>query len=153
MDVLAGPLDEGLLLGLLAAAPLQLLEVLFPQLAHSVCLVHKVEQALLVVGVMHEELGLQGKRVLQGPLEVYYVVYHVLHRKYSLRVKLWVESSDLGESGPEYFELACASHLVLLLLANLHLEVSVVFLSHVKLDARLPLYVSYAVQVDEGPLE
>jgi hypothetical protein len=118
-----------------------------------VSLIHKVQEALLVVAVMHEELGFQGKGVLQGALEVYYVVYHVLHRKCSLRVKLWVESSDLGESGSEYFELACAGHLVLLLLTNLHLEVSVVFLPHVELDARLPLYVSDAVQVDEGPLE
>ena len=63
------------------------------------------------------------------------------------------ESSDLRESGPEYSELACAGHLIFLLLTNLHLEVPIVFLPHVELDARLPLYVTDSVQVDEGPLK
>ena len=63
------------------------------------------------------------------------------------------KSSDLGESASEYSELAGAGHLELLLLTYLHLEVPVVFLPHVEHDARLPLYVSDAVQVGEGPLK
>jgi hypothetical protein len=58
-----------------------------------------------------------------------------------------LKSSDLGEFASEYSELAGAGHLELLLLTYLHLQVPVVFLPHVEHDARLPLYVSDAVQV------
>ena len=83
MHTISGLLDECLLLSLLPAASLQLLEVFFLELSHRESLIHQVLEALLVVAVMHEELGFQGLSVLEGPLEVYYVVDQVLHRKYT----------------------------------------------------------------------
>lgn len=76
---LPGLPDEGLLFGLLPPADLQLLQILLPQLAHRVGLVHQVQETLLVVVVVHQELGLQRGGVLQGALEVYDVVQKVLH--------------------------------------------------------------------------
>jgi len=76
---IAGLPDECLLFGLLPPADLQLLQILLPQLAHRVRLVHEVQETLLVIVVVNQELGLQRVGMLQGPLEIYDVVQEVLH--------------------------------------------------------------------------